>query len=101
MNKNILIVLGGGFLIAVLVALLVQASLGGGGKKKQQVVKQDARTMIVVAARPLKAGEVLDDKNMKWKDWPRDGLFPAAVERAKPDQAPSKAISGRVLREMP
>jgi pilus assembly protein CpaB len=100
MNKNILIVLGGGFLIAVLVALMVQASLSGGKKKEQQAARQDAKVSIIVAAKPLKAGDVLNEKNMKWQEWPKSGTFPGAVVQQTKDQTVDKALKGRLVRDV-
>lgn len=100
MNKNILIVLGGGFLIAVLVALMVQMSLSGNKKQQVAAVKQEAKVMLVVASKPLKAGDKLDADSMKWQEWPKSGVFPGAVVQEKKDTAVEDAITGRVQRDV-
>lgn len=98
MNKNVLIVLGGGFLIAVLVALMVKASLGT--NKPAPAPVAEARVSIVVAAKPLKAGDKIDETNVKWQSWPVSGVIPGAIKRDadKKDQLASAAASGRLLR---
>jgi pilus assembly protein CpaB len=98
MNKNILIVLGGGFLIAVLVAMMVQASLRS-GQKKQTTVKQEPRVEILVAAKSLPAGQILNDEVLKWQVWPASAVFSGAVKREGKNQLPTEAISGRLKRD--
>lgn len=100
MNKNILIVLGGGFLIAVLVAVMVQASLSGSKKKQAAATKPEAKVMLIVASKDLKAGEMLDSTNMKWQEWPKSGVFPGAVVREKKEQTVAEALSGKVQAEV-
>lgn len=73
MNRNVLIVMAGGLLVAVLVAMIVQATLKG--DRKKQPVKEEARVQIVVASKPIKAGEALSEANVKWADWPKSGVF--------------------------
>ena len=73
MNRNVLIVMAGGLLVAVLVAMIVQATLKG--DRKKQPVKEEARVQIVVASKPIKAGEALTEANVKWADWPKSGVF--------------------------
>lgn len=96
MNKNILIVLGGGFVIAILVALMVKLSLGG--SKPAPVAVAEPPAMIAVASRALSVGETLDDTNMMWKEWPKTGVVPGSVTRAKKDQTVTEAVSGRLSR---
>lgn len=98
MNKNILIVLIGGFLVAVLVALLVQVSLGSSKKKERSAKQQQAQVMIVVATKPLKAGDRITLENAKWQSWPQNGVFPGAIVRKDANQSLEKAVSGRLLR---
>lgn len=95
MNRNVMIVLAGGFLIAVLVALLVQASLSGGKKEEPVVLKEEPKVQILVASKDLKVGAELSDKNMKWQDWPKNAVFPGAVER-EDDKKPSESLIGRL-----
>jgi len=97
MNKNVLIVLAGGFLIAVLVAVLVQASLNGGSKQPIEVaaVREEPMVQIIVAARDLKIGDELRDENMRWQDWPKNGVFPGATVR-QGDAKPSAQLNGRL-----
>lgn len=98
MNRNLIIVLAGGLLIAVLVAVLVQASLGG-KKKDKAVAEAVQKVQIIVAAKNLSTGTTLDDKSMKWADWPQSGLFDGAIVK-KGDKKPSDLIAGRLRRPL-
>lgn len=79
MNRNVLIVMAGGLLVAVLVAMIVQATLKG--DRKKQPVKEEARVQIVVASKPIKAGEALSETNVKWADWPKSGVFEGMLQK--------------------
>lgn len=94
MNKNMLIVLGGGLLIAVLVAVLVQFSL----KSRKAAVPTGPGSEIIVAAKDLPLGTVLNDEVMKWQQWPAGApLFAGAIVR-NGDKKPTDMIKGRLRR---
>lgn len=97
MNRNIMIVLAGGFLIAVLVALIVQATLSGG--KEKVVATTGEKVRIVVAASDLSTGTELSDKNIKFKEWPKDALFNGAIQRTD-DKKPEELIEGTLRRSV-
>jgi pilus assembly protein CpaB len=97
MNRNIMIVLAGGFLIAVLVALIVQASLSGGKKNKAMVASEKVR--IVVAAKDLTTGTQLNDKNLKFQEWPKDAIFEGAIQR-KDGKKPNEMVEGTLRRSV-
>lgn len=94
MNKNLLIVFGGAIAIAVVVALLVQVSLG---KKQATTPVQEARVMILVADKDLKAGHELEQGDVRWQSWPKSGVFLGAVERTDKQEA-HEALKGRLAR---
>lgn len=91
MNRNLLIVIGGGFAIALVVALLVQATLGG--KKKTDQVE------ILMAAKPLVVGTDLKETDLKWQQWPQDGLVPGVIVRQN-NQKTLEAAKGRLRRDI-
>lgn len=97
MNRNVLIVMAGGFLVAVMVAMIVQATLKT--DRAKQPVKEEARVQIVVAAKALKAGEVLTETNMKWQDWPESGVFEGML-RKEENKKITDIASGKVRRAM-
>ncbi len=97
MNRNVLIVMAGGLLVAVLVAMIVQATLKG--DRKKQPVKEEARVQIVVASKPIKAGEALTDANMKWVDWPKSGVFEGMLLKDG-NKKITDIASGKVRRAM-
>ncbi len=97
MNRNVLIVMAGGLLVAVLVAMIVQATLKG--DRKKQPVKEEARVQIVVASKPIKAGEVLSESNMKWVDWPKSGIFEGMLQKDG-NKKITDIASGKVRRPM-
>ena len=95
MNKNILIVLVGAVLVSVLVAVLVQMTLGGSEPVVE--VQEEARVEVLVAAKDLKLGHVLEKGDLKWAKWPEGSVFGGAVRR-KGEQDPLDAVSGRLGR---
>jgi len=97
MNRNVLIVMAGGFLVAVIVAMVVQATLKT--DRKKQPVKEEARVQIVVAAKALKAGEVLTESNLKWQDWPKSGVFEGLLIK-EGNKKITDIASGKVRRAM-
>lgn len=97
MNRNVLIVMAGGFLVAVLVAMVVQATLKT--DRKKQPLKEEARVQIVVAAKALKAGEVLTETNLKWQDWPKSGVFEGLLVK-EGNKKITDIASGKVRRAM-
>lgn len=96
MNKNILIVLAGGFLIAILVAVMVQAALNGNKKEAVPVASME----VLVAAKKLNVGREIRSGDLKWQKWPEDALFPGAVIRDGGEQAPTDAVTGKLLRPL-
>ena len=97
MNKNVLIALGGATLIALLVAMLMSALLGGGKKESESVAEAVPRVDIVVASSNIAAGQLLTDKNIKWKSWPADAVFPGVVVK-KGSEKVTEALEGRLIR---
>ncbi len=97
MNRNVLIVMAGGFLVAVIVAMVVQATLKT--DRKKQPLKEEAKVQVVVAAKALKAGEVLTAENMKWQAWPESGVFEGLLKKEE-NKKITDIASGKVRRPM-
>lgn len=95
MNKNVLIVLGGGFLVAMLVALMVKASLNN-MKSNNAPTKT---IQILVAAKDLDVGHVLNEGDLRWQVWPEETVFIGAIIRDG-EQKPMEAAQGKLLRSM-
>lgn len=82
MNKQTLIILGGGLVAALIVALMMQALIGTPNPEPQAIVQKDApKSEVLVAARDLGMGSVLEAIDMRWQPWPTDALFKGAVTR--------------------
>jgi len=99
MNRQTLIILGGGFCAALLVAILMQSMLGG--SSKPQILNEEPKTAVLVAARNLKIGDNLVEKDMQWQEWPQSSIFNGAVTKEtleNPDDA--LPLSGRLRRNI-
>ncbi|MGB0719725.1 MAG: Flp pilus assembly protein CpaB [Bdellovibrionales bacterium] len=96
MNKNIVIVFAGAILVAVLAVVLMQFMMKDSKKPK---VVQEAKVEILMAAKDLSLGHELKSGDLAWQSWPKAGLFAGAIKR-KDDQAPEKAIEGRLARNV-
>lgn len=98
MNKNVLIAFGGATMIALVVAMLMSAVLKGGREKDAQTAATEAPPVqILVAAAPIKTGDLISETNIKWKIWPVDAKYPGVIERAE-KQKLSDVAKGRALR---
>jgi pilus assembly protein CpaB len=96
MNKNVLIAFGGATLIALVVAMMMSAMLKGGREKDKKPVEV-AQVQIMVATAPIKTGEMLSDKNVKWQTWPESATFPGVIRRVD-KQKLADAANGRAIR---
>lgn len=98
MNKNVLIAFGGAVLIALVVAMMMSAMLKGGRDKNvAQSAPEIVQVQVLVAAAPLKPGQLLSDKNVKWQSWPENALFPGMIRRTG-NQKLADAAKGRAAR---
>ncbi|MGH6718802.1 MAG: Flp pilus assembly protein CpaB [Alphaproteobacteria bacterium] len=80
----------------VIVLIVVALALAGGAAymvsllltQQGDVAVEDqpqSETQIMIAARDLPAGTILQDADMVWRAWPSDGLQPDYVVRQTPD----------------
>lgn len=98
MNKNVLIAFGGAVLIALVVAMMMSAMLKGGRDKNVAAPAPEiVQVQVMVAAAPLKPGQLLSDKNVKWQSWPENALFPGMIRRTG-NQKLADAANGRAAR---
>jgi pilus assembly protein CpaB len=82
------------FLITALIAVLVVMLINSALKTKQATIDalQHGQSAIVVAARSLPAGSVVDGASLKLATWPRDSLPPGSF-------TDSSLVEGRVLKQ--
>ena len=98
MNKQTLIILGGGLLAALVVALVMQAMVGS-PQPVQTVTQEAPKSEVLVAARVLEMGSVLDPDDMKWQQWPTNAVFSGAITRDSLENPnASLPIEGRLRR---
>ena len=73
------------FTITAAIALLIVSLINGALKAKQATIEalQHERARIVVAARDLAAGTVIDTQSIKLAAWPREDLPPGALSDVK------------------
>src|SRR5690349_9462473 len=76
------------FLITALIAVLIVMLISSALKNKQATIEalQHGQVQIVVAARNLTPGSMLDASSVKPVAWPRDNLPPGALSDVKPAQ---------------
>ena len=96
MNKNLVIILIGFVVIAGLVTVALQAMFSGSEKVQEEIIaKAEPKAQVLVAADDLPAGTDVDDRNLMWQDWPKDGVFTGAIVK-NGDQLPTDVIKGRL-----
>lgn len=95
MNKNIVIVLVGGFVIALFVSIMVQSALK---QNKPQPVTIE-KVKILVAAKDLKVGHIIQKDDLTWQEWPKDNIFMGAIIQTS-EQEPTEVVSGKLLRSL-
>lgn len=98
MNKNVLIAFGGATLMALVVAMMMSALLKGGRAPAEKVAAEAVPPVqILIASAPVKIGEVLTEKNIKWKTMPPEAVFEGTITR-EGEQKAAEAANGRALR---
>ena len=81
MNKSVLMIMGGALTVAILVAMIVNAKLSPKSHEATQ------GTQILVAKRSLMTGDTLKPTDVKWQDWPDDGMFKGVIKKTdQPDE---------------
>jgi len=96
MNVRSLILVIAALLIAVITAFMARALMSGrDDAQPTQVVKPSTDTKVLVAARALPAGRILQADDLKWQSWPEDSVHEAFL----PESAGSIAdMTGKVVR---
>jgi pilus assembly protein CpaB len=89
------------FLITSLIAVLIVMLINGVLKTKQATIEalQHGQVQIVVAARSLSPGNVVDAASTKVAAWPRDNLPPGAIRDAR--QAQGQVVKQDVIENQP
>jgi len=96
MNVRSLILVVAALIIAVVTAFMARALMSGNDQAKPaQVTKQVTESKILVAARTLTVGHILQAEDMKWQPWPEDAMHDAYV---KEGSASINDMTGKVLR---
>lgn len=96
MNVRSLILVIAALLIAVVTAFMARSLMSAGTKTQPAAVtKQSTEQKILVAARPLPAGRILQADDLKWQPWPEDAVNDAYV----PEGSSSISdMTGKVVR---
>lgn len=96
MNVRSLILVIAALLIAVVTAFMARSLMSGRDTGPAQAVAKVATDQkILVAARPLPAGRILQADDLKWQPWPEDAVNEAYV----PEGASSVSdMTGKVVR---
>ena len=80
MKRSRVIVLGIAFVSAVGAALLAKSLVGG--QKTERVVEERLinTTKILVAAKPIKIGSMVEFSQLKWQEWPKAAINSSYVD---------------------
>ena len=82
MNKSRVIVLGIAFVAAIGAALLAK-NIVAQPKTKKVVQKEFMNTThVLVAAKPIKLGDLVSSGHFKWQRWPKDALTSKLIDQA-------------------
>ena len=82
MNKSHVIVLGIAFVAAIGAALLAK-NIVAQPKTKNVVQKEFMNTThVLVAAKPIKLGDLVTSGHFKWQRWPKDALTSKLIDQA-------------------
>lgn len=95
MNVRSLILVIAALLIAVVTAFMARSLMSGGDESQAAVVKETTDSKILVAARPLPAGRILQAEDLKWQPWPEDAVHEAYVPEGTSNIAD---LTGKVVR---
>ena len=95
MSTTRIAILGLAIGAAVLAAFLAKGFLGT--KPKQQIVKVEKTEVveILVAAKDIKVGGLLDRAAVRWQKWPKDVVKPGMISRKSKPDAQEKFQSAR------
>ncbi len=95
MNKKLLMVLGGAFITAMLVAMVIQSNLSPKTPKNKVIVKQ---VKVLVANKLLLKGELLQAKDVSWKEYPEAAFFKGLVKKSEQPTDGKLKVYKKILR---
>lgn len=96
MNVRSLILVIAALLIAVITAFIARSLMSGRDQgPAPAVVKETSNHKILVAARPLPAGRILQADDLKWQPWPKDAVHEAYLSE---DASSIADMNGKVVR---
>ncbi len=96
MKRARVIVLGIAF-TAALGAAWIAKKIVSGPREVQQVEKTVGATDVLVAASNINLGDSIRADDLKWQEWPVEGVTPGLITREAEPDAPNK-LSGAVAR---
>lgn len=95
LNPKKMIIVGVGAVCSTLViVMLLSAALGPKEAPKEEVA---AGTEVMVAAKALRPGQVLDDSMVEWEAWDEDRMYEGLVTRKAGDE---EEITGKMKRDV-
>lgn len=95
MNLRSLILAVAALIIAVVTALMARALMSGNDETPPATAfREVAETKVLVAARTLPAGRILQTEDLKWQPWPESAIDDSYVR----DGTPLGEMTGKVLR---
>ncbi len=83
--------------IAALGAAWIAKKIISGPREVQQVEKTVGATDVLVAANNINLGDSVRTEDLKWQQWPVEGVTPGLITREAEPDAPTK-LSGAVAR---
>ena len=82
---------------AAIGAAWVAKKIVSGPREVQQVERTVGATDVLVAANPINLGDSIRGDDLKWQEWPVQGVTPGLITRDAQPDAPTK-LSGAVAR---
>jgi pilus assembly protein CpaB len=96
MKRARIVVLGIAF-TAALAAAWIAKSIVSGPPKVHEVEKTVGATEVLVAANAINLGDSVKAEDLKWQQWPIEGVTPGLITKTADPDAPTK-LSGAVAR---
>jgi pilus assembly protein CpaB len=84
-------------LTAALGAAWIAKRIVGGPREVQQVEKTVGAVDVLVAANDINLGDSVRAEDLKWQQWPAEGLAPGLISKSNEPDAPTK-LSGSIAR---
>lgn len=99
MDFKKVVLLVGALMVAVVTAVMAKNMFAGAGARQALAAPAAVPTgpKILVAAKDLPVGTILDPTSVKLQPWPKDGIQDSYYKEGAPDSDPSKLV-GTVVR---